>query len=162
VAAGRPLSKEQIDEVGQGRVWTGRQAMERKLIDHVGGLHEATARARELAGLPADARVENVYRPAGSFFERLLFGSQAAVRGAGSRFRLCAAGPEEPSLPKVDSQARLTALERLLPGFLSLSPAQSPWELWALRRSLSGYGSPGSAIIARAENPILEPLGTGY
>ena len=66
VTAGRPLTTEQIDAVGQGRIWTGRQALAHKLIDRVGGLHEAVDRARELAGLPPDAKVVEIERPRGS------------------------------------------------------------------------------------------------
>ncbi len=37
VAAGRPLQKDDIDEIAQGRIWTGHQAVGLKLIDHSGG-----------------------------------------------------------------------------------------------------------------------------
>jgi protease-4 len=49
VAAGRNLSKEFVDSVGQGRVWTGTQALDRKLVDEIGGLDEAVHKAAELA-----------------------------------------------------------------------------------------------------------------
>lgn len=51
VAAGRGMSKEAVHEVAQGRVWTGEQALERKLVDAVGGLDAAVAKAAELASL---------------------------------------------------------------------------------------------------------------
>jgi protease-4 len=50
-ADGRGKSKEEIDRIGQGRVWTGEQALERGLIDALGGLDEAVATAAELAEL---------------------------------------------------------------------------------------------------------------
>lgn len=53
VAEGRKLTKEQVDAVGQGRVWTGEQALAHKLVDELGGLRQAIAAARALAGLPA-------------------------------------------------------------------------------------------------------------
>jgi protease IV len=84
VAAGRPLTREQIDAVGQGRIWTGRQALERRLIDRVGGLHEAVGRARELAGLPSDARVVDVVRPRKSLFGMLREGVVTSLGRAGS------------------------------------------------------------------------------
>jgi protease IV len=64
VAEGRDLSREQVREVARGRVWTGQQALERRLVDRLGGFHVAVARARELAGIDADARVQFRYFPA--------------------------------------------------------------------------------------------------
>src|SRR6185503_4406861 len=52
VAQGRKMSREAVDAVGQGRVWTGRQAFDRKLVDHVGGIREALDEARRQARLP--------------------------------------------------------------------------------------------------------------
>jgi protease-4 len=58
VAAGRKLSALQVEELARGRVWTGRDALERKLVDTLGGLPEAVAEARRLAGLEQDTDVE--------------------------------------------------------------------------------------------------------
>lgn len=55
VADGRDMPAEAVEAVAQGRVWSGEQALERGLIDGLGGLEAATARAAELAGLEADA-----------------------------------------------------------------------------------------------------------
>ena len=41
VASGRAMSAAEVDAVGRGRVWTGEQAVERGLVDRVGGLLEA-------------------------------------------------------------------------------------------------------------------------
>ena len=49
VADGRKLTKAQVDSVGQGRVWTGSQALTHGLVDELGGLDEAIAKAAELA-----------------------------------------------------------------------------------------------------------------
>ena len=57
VADSRKLTVEAVDAVGGGRVWTGEQALEHKLIDQLGDLQAALAKARELAQLPADAPV---------------------------------------------------------------------------------------------------------
>ena len=48
---GRGLSKDSIDHIGQGRVWTGDQALERGLVDRVGGLEVAISEAAALAGV---------------------------------------------------------------------------------------------------------------
>ncbi len=48
-ADGREMTKEEIDRVGQGRVWTGEQAKERGLVDEIGDLDDAISAASELA-----------------------------------------------------------------------------------------------------------------
>lgn len=58
VADGRGMSKEEVDEIGQGRVWTGQNALEIGLIDEFGGLEEATKKAAELAELDEYSLVE--------------------------------------------------------------------------------------------------------
>ena len=51
VARGRDMSFEQVDALAQGRVWTGRQALERGLVDGLGDRGEAVAAAARLAEL---------------------------------------------------------------------------------------------------------------
>jgi protease IV len=51
VAEGRNLSKEQVDAIGQGRVWSGGNALDIGLIDQFGGLQEAIELAAEIAGM---------------------------------------------------------------------------------------------------------------
>jgi protease-4 len=58
VAEARGLSREQVDAVAQGRVWTGAQALERRLVDHLGSFEDAIRSAKRRAGLPEDARVD--------------------------------------------------------------------------------------------------------
>ena len=48
VAAARKLDAAQVEAVAQGRVWTGQQALEHKLVDQVGSLGDAVKAAREL------------------------------------------------------------------------------------------------------------------
>lgn len=51
VADARDQSFDAIDAIAQGRVWTGRQARKRGLVDQLGGLHTAVAQAADLADL---------------------------------------------------------------------------------------------------------------
>ena len=51
VAEGRRMTKEQVDEIGEGRVWSGENAMEIGLIDAFGGLQDAIQLAAEIEGL---------------------------------------------------------------------------------------------------------------
>lgn len=51
VAAGRKMKTEEVDKIGQGRVWTGRQAAGIKLVDRLGTLDDAVAVAARRAKL---------------------------------------------------------------------------------------------------------------
>ncbi|RZA36900.1 MAG: signal peptide peptidase SppA [Lysobacteraceae bacterium] len=70
-AAARKTTAAKIDEVGQGRVWTGAQAKERGLVDRLGGYRDALASAAKRAKLGEDYRVAYVERPV-SRVERFL------------------------------------------------------------------------------------------
>lgn len=74
VAKGRGKSVEQINEVAQGRVWTGAQAKDKGLVDEFGGLNRAVEIAKELANLPADKDVKRVVFPASKPFLQSFFG----------------------------------------------------------------------------------------
>jgi len=51
VAEGRDLDVDYVDTIGQGKVWTGEEALANGLVDELGGLDAAIAGAAELAGL---------------------------------------------------------------------------------------------------------------
>jgi protease-4 len=51
VADGRSMSPESVDSVGQGRVWTGEQAIEIGLVDRLGNLEDAITAAAKMANL---------------------------------------------------------------------------------------------------------------
>lgn len=57
VAEGRKMTKAQVDSIGQGRVWSGTNALAIGLVDELGGLEDAVACAAEMAGL-TNYRVE--------------------------------------------------------------------------------------------------------
>lgn len=61
-ATARNLTTEQVDELAQGRVWTGRQAHEHKLIDRLGTYREALQAAAKRGGLGEDFRVTYIER----------------------------------------------------------------------------------------------------
>jgi protease IV len=69
-ADSRHTTPEKIDALAQGRVWTGRQAKQNRLVDELGGLDDAIAIAKQRAKIPADSEVELVvYPPRKSFYE---------------------------------------------------------------------------------------------
>ena len=49
VAQGRGISEAEVNEIAQGRVWTGEDALAVKLVDQLGGIDEAVAKAAEMA-----------------------------------------------------------------------------------------------------------------
>ncbi len=75
IAAHRGLTPAEVDSVGRGRVWTGRQALERKLVDRLGDLHAAVEAAKEAAKIPADKKVTVVHYPQPSGLAAQIFGA---------------------------------------------------------------------------------------
>jgi len=51
VAQGRNMTKEQVNEIAQGRVWTGAEALENGLVDEIGSIDDAIAEAAKLANI---------------------------------------------------------------------------------------------------------------
>ncbi|MGH2812179.1 MAG: signal peptide peptidase SppA [Actinomycetota bacterium] len=52
VAEGRGLSERKVRELADGRIYSGKQAKDLDLVDHLGSREEALERARDLAGVP--------------------------------------------------------------------------------------------------------------
>jgi len=71
VAQGRDMSVEDVDTVARGRVWTGADALDRGLVDELGGLRTAIDRAKVLAGFDADTDVKLVSLPGSSWVDML-------------------------------------------------------------------------------------------
>jgi|688.fasta_scaffold06979_12 protease-4 len=82
VRAGRPkLDAEAVDKVATGQIFTATQAKEAGLVDRIGFLEDAVARAVELAGLTAEtARAVKYTKPKGLLDEIVGGGSGAASR----------------------------------------------------------------------------------
>lgn len=80
VAQGRGLTREEVLAAAKGQIWSGADALEKGLVDALGGYRTAVALAKETAGLPADARVTlqaypEARDPFAAFFEDTLGGS---------------------------------------------------------------------------------------
>jgi protease-4 len=75
VAEARNMTKEDVNRVGRGRIWTGRQAKDLKLVDELGGLTTAVGLAKKLAGISAEEDVGLVIWPKKFTFWQSLFGS---------------------------------------------------------------------------------------
>lgn len=63
VAEGRGMSVAEVHEIARGRVWTGADAFDVGLVDELGGLMDAVAKARDMAGIPADEETRFLFYP---------------------------------------------------------------------------------------------------
>lgn len=83
VAGGRGLTPEEVAAVAQGRVWTGRQARERGLVDGIGGFSRAVTAAKLLVGIDPEQKAAIIsYERQLSFLERMLIRSLNDMGGA--------------------------------------------------------------------------------
>lgn len=73
VADGRKMQGFEAAAYAQGRPWMGDDAVDRKLVDAIGGLESALVEARRLAGIPPEERISLMRfgHPTGSWLERL-------------------------------------------------------------------------------------------
>lgn len=76
VALGRKMPEDKVRASAEGRIWSGPQGLERGLIDEIGGLHQAIASARKLAGLAPNTPA-SVEGAAEGLFEMLMLEGEA-------------------------------------------------------------------------------------
>ena len=76
-ADGRKKTKEEIDQIGQGRVWAGDKAVELGLVDALGGISDAITKAAELASV--DKYDIDKYPVKKGFFELFFEGLDASM-----------------------------------------------------------------------------------
>jgi protease-4 len=91
VAKGRNISQVYVDSIGQGRVWSGEDAMAIGLVDELGGLREAVAYAAAKAGVGSNSILElpEMLDPLEEFINNISGKSEDAImsRMLGSRFK---------------------------------------------------------------------------
>ena len=116
VAKARGKSFADVDAVAQGRVWTGAQALDRGLVDQMGGLRDAVAFAATQAKLGNDFAVRYIQQPMSAWQRFFLGASDSATTRA-----LAAVGVRLP-------QSWWLALPKLLPElkFLESAKADKP------------------------------------
>jgi protease-4 len=107
VRDGRKLDEAHLSAVAEGRIMSGKRAQSGGLVDTVGGLHDALARAREKAGLKADAKIE-IWPKDRSVFERAsrMFGGADSEAQAPKVEQLVAALPPLAHSPIVSEWLR--------------------------------------------------------
>jgi len=79
VAAARHLPIARVDEIAQGRVWTGKDALALKLVDHLGGLDAAVAAAGRAAKLGDRPRTIDIEKTPSLLFQ--LIGESLGLGG---------------------------------------------------------------------------------
>ncbi len=95
VAAERELDVARVEEIAQGRIWSGRDALEIGLVDRLGGLDEAFALAKEKAGLDPEQKYPlEIFPRQRTLFETLLSsGWGTAVETLRGLHTLAGSGP---------------------------------------------------------------------
>lgn len=80
VARHRPMDRQAMEGIATGRVYSAREALQIGLVDQIGYLDDAIVKAKQLAGLPGDAKVI-VYRRA-EYPDDTLYNTSTARSGA--------------------------------------------------------------------------------
>lgn len=75
IAEGRGMTEDEVREIADGRIYTGRQALPLNLVDELGNLDDAIAKAAELGGIEGDPAIIEYERLPG--FDQLLSGFAA-------------------------------------------------------------------------------------
>lgn len=94
VSEARGMTRDEVDRIARGRVWSGRDAHELGLVDHLGDLDRAIASAAEKAGLGDDYGVRYVEKEP-DFREQLvanLLSRAASVMGSSEKVRVRGVG----------------------------------------------------------------------
>ena len=81
-AQSRKMELAKMQQLAEGKVYTGRQAKQLGLIDEVGTLHDAILAAKKSAGLPADKEMELLILPKPKSFLEQILSSQSLETGA--------------------------------------------------------------------------------
>jgi len=75
VAEGRKMSREEVEQVAQGRVWLGTDAFNKKLVDEIGGLYEAVKFAKKKSGISGRYKIVYYAVPGGNKINEIMTAS---------------------------------------------------------------------------------------
>ena len=101
IAEGRGISIDRVAASAEGRIFSGRDAKVRGLIDEIGGLKDAIVRARAMAGLATDAAVDVAGESPGLL--AAFVGDEGRTESPASRLRTMAAAVAPELLPLIES-----------------------------------------------------------
>ena len=108
VAAGRDMTQTAVDSIGEGRVWSGSDAMNIGLVDSFGGLSDAIREAATLAGLEEYRTIEKP--EASDFYTRLLKQLTGEMRARAIRSELGEASRYYSDLKEIISSGGIMAV----------------------------------------------------
>ncbi|CAA0832408.1 Serine protease SPPA- chloroplastic [Striga hermonthica] len=89
-ASCRSMSVKEMEEVAQGRVWTGNDAASRGLVDAIGGLSRAVAIAKQKANLPLDEQVTLIEVSSPTSLLEILSGFGSSIDGVAKTVQMFA------------------------------------------------------------------------
>ena len=82
VAEGRGMTYDAVDQIAQGRVWSGRAALGNGLVDRIGGLTAAITLAKQEAGIAPEAEVNfRILPKSGGLLGAVMSNAQARLGG---------------------------------------------------------------------------------
>jgi protease IV len=106
-ADGRKMDIDGVNRAAKGRIWTGRDAVERGLVDELGGFHEAIRAARAAAKIADDERVRlKIFPVKRPFWKRLRRGGSEGIDGTALEFMQAVQGLVESELGLNDEVLR--------------------------------------------------------
>ena len=119
VSEGRGLTVETVHGIGQGRVWTGRQAVNNGLVDSLGGMNEALIVAKDRANIAVSEDVTLVPFPRPqSFFEQISRSFDLVSKViSGARTRVTSIALDS-TIPSSGRLMREGSVLLLMPGFI--------------------------------------------
>ncbi|KAJ9527550.1 hypothetical protein QJQ45_025827, partial [Haematococcus lacustris] len=169
-AASRGMSIPAMQQVAQGRVWTGRDALQRGLVDALGGVHAAVELAKAAAGIEAGEKVtvQEVGRARPSPLA-LLRGGAAAAMALAAHPQAAAGTPSVPSLLGVMLAPLLAGLQPGMDGVAAsgsagmsgMSAAVGSAGLQGVASSL-GPGAAEAVAAAYAVGALSSPFGLSF
>lgn len=155
-AASRNMTIDEMLNVAQGRVWTGRQALDRKLIDKIGGLWEAVTLCYNMTDLRdqnkvnQSIRIQYMREPKSGF--KLPF-------GIGSNIETSSIAGSDPFLYFCDSSVACTNL--VSPELLGIGPYLKGFSIDPLViYSIGQLLGPIEPLIRSSNSPALQVLTT--
>jgi protease-4 len=119
VAQARKRTPEQIQEVAQGRVWAGKDAQARGLVDRLGSLGDAVASAAKLAKMEGKPRLDYIETAPGRL--------QRLLQGLGLGADVAFDDAEAPALPGATGLKALLVATGVLPPMAQMLAQDLGW-----------------------------------
>eukprot|EP01033_Poteriospumella_lacustris_P015346 gene15348-10973_t len=136
-AASRSMSVEQMEDIAQGRVWTGREALARGLVDHMGGLWTAVDIARQLVEQESDEENTSSAKKKQKPYRV----EMVKEKSASTLLGLLSQASEESSMTTATSPVLALASEEVFSSNLAC-----PWDSLGGHPALSQLGIPPGAV----------------